>query len=426
MEEPKFQMMTEDEIAAHKEGAARLRAEIRAKRAASERREREKRDGSRGVAPNDGSPKGGSGSKPESGSSQVGEEREETAAAAWMKMLGCLWVWLVWLLSYRLVLLPLCLFFVSPFLATLHGTVCSKLQSNTPKLSLPSVASDLAFNVLCKRQPPAPVHASYEISSTPVVARYGEALPQLAAWASHNTDFTPLAPADAARLASFESSVRAALTSVAGTQRDALNIVRDINSRPAGPLRWWNRMGISNGPAGAARDRISRLKVVLETALDTFENLVAGVSPGAIEQTFKPMSATCGWRRALYKKEQTLREEVKSLAGGSREEEEEAAPEVAKALAVAESQSAVAQIACRATEATTEQLRGLRGRLQRGSVPTMAELVRAAQRLEADARDKGGWATEVDVVRWEEEVVGLAMEFEKVVARAWDGWNLEI
>ncbi|KAL0929943.1 uncharacterized protein CTRU02_215152 [Colletotrichum truncatum] len=239
----------------------------------------------------------------------------------------------------------------------------------------------------------------------------------LAAWAAYGTDFPPLTVSETAPIASFESSLRKAFNSLAGVQRNAKNLLQDIHTRPAGSVRWWS---ISNTPAATARERVLRLIVVLEGGLRSLETLESSLAANVLEQTFKPMSATCEWDRKLRKQEQALRGELVYIGDDTERE-----VTLHEALESVTPHSASARIACRVTEISTEQLRTLRGRLQRGAVPKMVELGRSAQLLAAEGRAKGRWATEADVARWEEEVVQLAVDFEKVVAEAWKGWDGE-
>ncbi|KAH0424828.1 hypothetical protein CcaCcLH18_11326 [Colletotrichum camelliae] len=382
-------------------GKERIRAEMRAQRAAAQ-----KKDGCDGP-PTESSEK-------TQGSTII----TSTIASTITTFLSGVLSWVLWLLTRQIIYIPgLLFYFLTPALHTLHATLCATLQTLPPSDANANTnisPAAFALNALCPSHAPSSP-SSYPLAPAPPVPRYADALPNLAAWASHATDFTPLPPSAGASLASFETAVRAALAAVSSNQRAARNIARE---KSAGPVRWFHRGGVLNTPASAARARIGRLKIVLDAALRTFEGLVELLQPSKLGAAFGPMEATCGWKRALGKKEKALR--GVGVGDGDDGDTDTGTGEV---LAVVQAQGAVAGIACAATGAAMEQLRGLRGRLLRGVVPGLVELGRAVRGVEMEAREKGGWATGKDVERWEEEVLGLAVEFERVVKGAWDGWN---
>ncbi|KAF4922553.1 hypothetical protein CGCVW01_v005207 [Colletotrichum viniferum] len=414
-------MMTEEELATHKAGKERLRAEIRAQRAAKEAKEAKERQVSdtSDVPPQESVSKSGekiqvSTSISTTTSSIINTTTTNAIFTFIATILSWLWSWFSWLLTFRIVYIPFGLFyFFTPALNTLHATLCTTihtLQTDTHDVSMASAASNFALKNLCPSQA-SEEPLSYHIAPAPPVPRYGDALPNLAAWASHATDFTPLPPSAAAHLTAFEGAVRTALGALSSNQRAARNIARE---KSAGKVRWFH-VGKLNTPASAARARIGRLKIVFDGALRTFRDLVEQLEPGKVEETFGPVEATCGWKKALGKKEKALR----GVGDG------DADTRTGEVLAVVEAQGAVAGIACEAAGAEMKQLRELRGRLNRGVVPGLVELARAVRGVEEEAREKGGWATGADVMRWEEEVKELAVEFERVVKKAWDGWNGE-
>uniref|UniRef100_L2FKJ0 Uncharacterized protein n=1 Tax=Colletotrichum fructicola (strain Nara gc5) TaxID=1213859 RepID=L2FKJ0_COLFN len=362
-------MMTEEELATHKAGKERLRAEIRAQRAAKEAKERQVSDAS-DVPPQESVSKSGEKTQVSTPISTTTSFRINTTVTNVIftvitTILSWLWSWFTWLLTFRIVYIPFGLFyFFTPALNTLHATLCTTiqtLQTDTHDVSIASAASNFALKNLC------PSQASEEPLSYPIASTLRRRPPEPRRLGLPRNRLHPT-PARAAR-----------------------NIARE---KSAGKVRWFH-VGKLNTPASAACARIGRLKIVFDGALRTFRDLVEQLEPGKVEETFGPVEATCGWKKALGKKEKALR----GVGDG------DADTRTGEVLAVVEAQGAVAGIA--------------------GVVPGLVELARAVRGVEEEAREKGGWATGADVMRWEEELKELAVEFERVVKKAWDAWNGE-
>ncbi|KAJ4996584.1 hypothetical protein K4K48_008300 [Colletotrichum sp. SAR 10_66] len=245
-------MMTEEELATHKAGQERLRTELRAQSAAKGAKERQASDTS-DVPPQESVSKSGekiqvSTSISTTTSSTINATITNPIFTFITTILSWLWSWFTWLLTFSIVYIPFGLFyFFTPALNTLHATLCATiqtLQTDTHDMSIASAASNFALNNLCPSQASEAL-LSCPIAPAPPVPRYGDALPNLAAWASHATDFTPLPPSAAEHLTAFEGAVRAATAAVSSSQRVARNIARE---KSAGKLRWFH-VGKLNTPA---------------------------------------------------------------------------------------------------------------------------------------------------------------------------------